>query len=148
MSAFQCTDEHISALAGYAARHGLCRAVNPDPRRMTDAEFIGALLHKANLASLHARYGGKADDISEPLFRFDARAAERVLHASPVAIIKAAQCFNYQACEVDDYEKTAAAECMRFVISNAIHELPGYNDAAWGSPLPAVSAVPSARRAG
>lgn len=141
MSAFQCDDSHISALAGYAAKHGL--SYIPGSGREHDAALIGKMLHAANVASMFARYEGRhgTDPNDAPPFVFNASAAARALHCPPIAIIKAAQCFEYQACEVNDWTETVAARCIASIIANAIHDLPGYNDAAWGSPLPAVSAV-------
>ena len=140
MSAFQCDDSHISALAGYAAKHGLCY-VATFPHRENDAERVGIMLHAANVASVFARYQGRHGSDDAAPFVFNARAAARVVDAAPIAVIKAAQCFEYQACEVDGWDETPAARCIRQIIAHAISDLPGYNDAAWGSPLPAVSAV-------
>jgi hypothetical protein len=52
-------------------------------------------------------------------------------HQSPMQIIKLCRCFNYQACEVDDYIRTPAASMINTIINVAISNLPGYDDLKW-----------------
>lgn len=129
MSAYLCTDAHISALAGYAVKHNLPRYVkNLDLADPSSAAELARRLHAVNLASVNFRYRENNSDS----FTFDARAARCELSA--VQVIKAAHCFNYQACEPSDWDETAEARLIQAIISSASHDLPGYNEAAWGVP--------------
>ncbi len=51
---------------------------------------------------------------------------------SPVEIIKAAQCFDYQACETDDWKESVACKIIQHIEGTAIRMLPGYEQAPWG----------------
>jgi hypothetical protein len=51
---------------------------------------------------------------------------------SPVAILKACDCYDYQACETPDYWETEAFAIVRAIRNRAIRLLPGYDEAeAW-----------------
>lgn len=138
MSAFQCSDSHISALAGYAAHHGLSYVVGYGPA--SDAARVGAMLHTANVASMNARYRKTPH---APTFVFNASAADRAIHCPAVSIIKAANCLDCQSNEVEGWTDTRAAECLRSIVNHAIGNLPGYDAAAWGSPLVAMKRDPN-----
>lgn len=124
MSCFICDDKHISALAGYAAH----------VRGNDSAREIAEILYEANVQSFVARYEGRYTNEIEP-FEFDDNAATKGAHAKPVAIIKAAHCFAYQACEFDGWETCSAKKIVDAIVSNATHDLPGYDDAARGAPV-------------
>jgi hypothetical protein len=121
MSAFMCSDKHISALACYAAQHDVCRYVGR-------AEELAKLLHKSNALSLTARYG----DPDDPPFEFH---FVETRNLPLINVIKAAHCFEYQACEYDGWEKSEAKRVIESIVSNATVSLPGYDDAPWGSPV-------------
>jgi hypothetical protein len=131
MSCFICDEKHISALAGYA------EVVERDYHRLGGSRSpkqIAKILYDANVRSFAARYEGRhAEDICE--FEFDARAALKGSHANSVSIIKSASCFEYQACEFEDWETSEAKKIIRAITSHAISKLPGYEQAAWGSPV-------------
>jgi hypothetical protein len=145
MSAFMCTDEHIAILAEYAcARPMLASLVSPivsqayhanrDERR-TDAEIVGAALYIENEKSVRARYPSDSGNMVSAwgyVHRMALRA--RALAVPAVAIIKATECYRYQACEHDGWEGSAVEQLTAAIISDAIGELPGYDAAAWGAP--------------
>lgn len=124
MSCFICDEKHISALAGYA------KAVI---REKSDLE-IAKILYEANVRSFNARYEGRyTEEIGA--FDFDLSAAALGAHAKPVAVIKAVHCFEYQACEFDGWKESEAKEICRAIVAHAVRSLPGYEQAAWGSPV-------------
>ena len=121
MSAFICNNYHISLLAAYATNKRLS-CVNG-----LDAEQVGAILYAENLASVNYRYNDTQD--AQEVFKFDSRAQHT--SASPIAILKAAKCLDYQSCEHDTWDKSQAHKIVEAIISTAIYYLPGYQDAQW-----------------
>lgn len=132
MSAYLCDPHHVALLAVMAARQ-------PYGKPGTENENA-ATLALANLASLDVRYGPSPVEREPRAYVADCVKACRDWRwspkPSPVEIIKAVQCFDYQACEVADYEDTPAAKITRRVKSDAIASLPGYEEAPWGAPEP------------
>jgi hypothetical protein len=47
-------------------------------------------------------------------------------------IIKACDCFDYQACETDDYEQSLAFKIITAIRSRAWHSMQAYDAAPWG----------------
>ncbi len=123
MSAFICNDYHISILAAAAANRYRC-ALGATP------EKVGAMLYAANVQSIKARYPSDAKEHFEP-FEFDNRALINSLDLSGVAILKACQCFAYQACEFEGWEKSEACQMINRIRAEAIGRLAGYDEAEW-----------------
>lgn len=48
------------------------------------------------------------------------------------AILKACDCYTYQACEAIGHEETDAASFVRSLAAWAVRRLPGYDAAPWG----------------
>jgi len=51
---------------------------------------------------------------------------------------------KYQSCEHDGWESSKAKAIVDALRSSAWHALPGYEDAAWGPPVPPAPAERSA----
>ncbi len=105
-----------------------------------NADWIGGVLLAENIRSLVSRYGASAaqDDAGgcDPwAYRFREHVAANA-HGGKVAVqaLKALACFDYQACESDDYDRTDAAHIVRDMRAEAIRALPGYEFASWGAP--------------
>lgn len=135
MSAFLCSDAHLSVLVAYARAHRLCESMgrfsvvlkhDEAPVMMRDMleQQQGEVLRLENERSLCARY---PDDPDTSPFVYKKPA----VLPSHVAIIKLCQCYEYQACETPDYEGTAAALFVQHILSGAIRNLPGYEAAPW-----------------
>jgi hypothetical protein len=90
--------------------------------------FVDILL-RANLDSLRARYPQETV-FKHPHYMVFRRAPAADL--VPVLVLKTAQYFNHQACEVSDYEETDAATIARLIIAKAVRALPGYDSAPYG----------------
>ncbi len=132
MSSYVCNAAHISALAGYATSRDLargCRFSAADDHR-SEEELLARSFHRANEKSVMAQYR----QATETEFRFDRKAADAGRKLSPVQIIKAVQAFEYQACEAEGWETSAVHDATQAILTQAIRELPGYEDAAWGVP--------------
>lgn len=127
MSAFMMDDESLIALAIEAARDYGGRV---DPQAARDALWD---LHAGNVASLKARYPRNWEIMISPLPALTDAMVSRAKVYPPLAIVKAARCYDYQACEVATeacpYEGTRAFEVSHRAMLRAIDRLPGYADA-------------------
>jgi hypothetical protein len=124
MSAFLCSDNHINALVEYAfsdrddyiyLRHRFGAA---------DKQALAELLYNENWRSLRTRYN---DPETGPGITYRPRP---LLDA--ITILKLCDCYDYQACETEDYDTTRAAKAINFIRHKAIRALPGYEEAPWG----------------
>lgn len=120
MSAFQCSANHIAAVIGSAAFYDRIHA--------REVETEAATLAAENARSVAYRYKDSCEPVAVPV---DLIERWRAWPLSPVALIKAVQCLEYQSCECEDYERTAAARLLRGIMSLAISKLPGYEAAGW-----------------
>ncbi len=121
MSAFIVSMTTIDALVTYAIGGGPYRVTGDDPDK------VGQMLVDQNYRSVEARYH---EPSQIPRYRF----RPYIKPLSQVDMIKLSQCYDYQACETEDYETTAAARLMKGIRSKAIRALPGYEAAPWGLP--------------
>ena len=90
---------------------------------------MGQVLAEQNYRSVTHLYGPdrQGDIVFEP-FRSD----PLVGPLSPVAALKACDCYDYQSCETGDYPDTEACAIVERVRSRATKALPGYDEAqAW-----------------
>jgi hypothetical protein len=119
------SDLHLNAIVAYASRHAGSVRINNERINITGNEQrIIDILETANKESLHVRYGD--DDVATGIkYKMTDK------YQSPMQIIKLCNCFNYQASDVNDYERTPAATITNAIIKSAIYNLPGYDDLAW-----------------
>lgn len=121
MSAWLCSEYHINTI------------VNAVGGNQKDFE----MLVKENLRSLASRYPGR-DFLVE--WQNDAKTFKFRKSAPLVPmtqLVKACNCFDYQACETDDYYGTAAAKFVEKVRAHALAnggktEGAEYDAAKWG----------------
>lgn len=143
MSAFQCSPSHIAAIIGTAHKLDPSRTSLPDMSRemarhpdlaaeYTDsASFAGALLARENARSLDHRYAhhSTAHAWAAPSALDCAMWYSRPL--SPIALIKAIQCLDYQSCEHDAWSLSDAKRLLDQIARAAISKMDGYEEAAW-----------------
>lgn len=149
MSAYILDPAAFAAIAEratqYHARNCIIGPYRKTGHRMDDALHIAAELARANIASVAARYPDDQDGERPGALGTDAeivveavRIADAMLvrppELSPVQMLKLLDCFDYQACEVDDYERSDARRQVQAVRRNVIASMPGYDAAAWGIP--------------
>lgn len=129
MSAFMCSDTHLTALAAYAVRHGLSSPIRCEgPDSMTGlVEAVFRVLERENGASLAARYSEDRGVIGGQL---DRRAM--VTEYPLITIIKACHCYAYQACEHRAWPDSHAKTIVERIEEHAVRHLPGYDAAPWG----------------
>jgi hypothetical protein len=151
MSCFVVSDYHVSAIVAWAIRHQALVGISPD-----------ALAHElaaANRAAFAERYEGRYQDELAPFAGLDRSAGADL---APVTIVKACDCFEYQAGDWSAWRDSEAAAHLAAIRATAQaaclggryypeprHDLPGYDQAAWSldepEPEPVADLVTEAR---
>lgn len=121
MSAFQCSPEHIAAVATYGAAS------------INQAQFIAQLLTEANAASVAYRYQDRiqSHQVSVALII-------EYFHSpvNPIEVIKLIASLEYQSCEVPGWEMNHAKAMIDAIQSTAL--VAGWGDS--GTDLETVRA--------
>lgn len=122
MSAFIVEDDLIDLLVTYATSGGPFRVSAENPQK------LGDMLVAENYRSVNHRY--RESDPPHP-YRYHVWSGVM----DPVQVIQSCNCFDYQACETDDYRDTPAARLVDNIRSKAIRAaLPQMEKAKWGAP--------------
>lgn len=122
MSAFLCSEKHISTLVFELAWREVCPDTPSFRRLLMD------LLLQTNLDSLRARYpddpeSSKAEDYN---YRYN---PEKGLH--PIAVYKLASCYEYQSCEHEGWKTSQAKDYIDRLREAVIVQSPEYVNAKW-----------------
>jgi len=138
MSAFIVNNEHIHALVTAAKQSRDFRFYYKENlyyvNDLKECDFIGQMLLNENYRSVNFRY---SEEIKAPNYEF-----EYSIGFSPIEIIKACHCFNYQSCETDDYYDSLSYKFIKTLIETMIMILPGYNNADWEIINKKTNAIP------
>jgi hypothetical protein len=138
MSAFIVGHDHINALVSWAVDNqvtyfhpGFSNPLSIDRRTATE---IGRILLHENERSVRYRYpNGAPEDLPgtsgerAETYVFRARGAR----LSPVGVIKAVHCLEYQSCEHDGWRASVAFSICQDIKEAATYRLPGYDAADW-----------------
>lgn len=127
MSAFVVSKKHVAALANFAVRQKVW--IGTHSAGPGDFESIYTTLAKENVRSVCHRYEDEKPEAYDDFLKPAGRGKHVV--DSPVAVIKLAQCLDYQSCETDDWQETQACKILKAIINKAIDCLPGYDAAPW-----------------
>jgi hypothetical protein len=138
MSAFVVSHDHIDALLSLALAHRTYGPVSyfvKDTQRLVaiteeNVTEVGRILLTECERSVNHRYPGEDElpgTIGQNAATYTFRPWPRAL--DPVAVLKGCDCFDYQACETDDYEASLAWTIIQAIRKRAIHGLPGYDNA-------------------
>jgi len=131
MSAYIVEDAHIDALINFAISKKASYYFTGNNRRIDftkeTANEIGQHLLNENFRSVNHRYRNEYGKPHKYNFKFKLTPAH-----SPVAILKAINCLEYQSCEHDEWETSEAYKILDGIKSYAIYALPGYEAANWG----------------
>jgi hypothetical protein len=92
-------------------------------------QAIGQVLVDENYRSVNARYRGEYGQPHKFVMNMGFKHHRKM---SAVEVLALCNCYDYQACESDDYETTKAHGLTDYIRHIAIRELPGYDDAPWG----------------
>lgn len=131
MSAFVVGDFHINCLVGWAfARSSVCPVSYMwRGQRMYwrgNEERIAQVLYAENVRSVSFRYPGKV--LTEGhRYRLESYGGQM----TPIQVIRAAHCLEYQSCECEDWQDTEACAMLVGLVEAAVRALPGYEQAAW-----------------
>lgn len=131
MSAFLCSEKHINTLVAYGVHNDVSAYILGNAGQKywqafrKDPDLIAGILTTANVESVNYRY-------DEDTVLTDVKyTSVATAHLSPIQIVKLCNCYDYQACEVDDYDDSPAASIVRAIREAAIRNVPGYEDAEW-----------------
>lgn len=117
MSAFIVNPTHLSAIVRWACLNNVSGVPGQEQEKVD-------LLHAENVKSVNYRYKEQTEPYT---ISYNAFAPE----LTPVQVIKACQCLDYQSCEHPEWEKSAACALLKTISDQAISKLPGYDAAAW-----------------
>ena len=150
MSAYLCEAKHIGAIASFlGSDRGQVSYVERHLEKGTAiaesepiAVRVGVELGRENLRSVSARYphdngdgdrpGEAHDSDTDYLARCSQCSRLFLPSVNPARMLKALDCYEYQACETNDYPQSRAANLIKLARARAIRALPEYEDAAWG----------------
>ena len=157
MSAFTCQPEHFQQLAIFATQQRPGERMRIEPRYLRHpasrvwaaiaaasgddmvqdrvATFYANTLQAENVRSVNYRY--QDSEVATPI-TVPFRAA---LLVNPIDILKMCDCLEYQSCETDDWEQSAAFELLSLIRRAAIRALPGYEKAPWDYITPTSKAA-------
>lgn len=138
MSAFYVGFDHINAILTAAwksnVRFTLDKRHHNLDSDVLNYQILGVHLAMANVESLAARYPSSWNEMipeGQAPHQFEFTPDPHASRMEPIALIKLTHCYDYQCCEVFDYDSSVAAGVMRDIRDFAIHKTPGYNDAPW-----------------
>jgi hypothetical protein len=123
MSAYIVSDNHINAIVKFASQHS-SGGFGVVPQVAGNEQAIAELLLAENTRSINYRYR-ESTPVEPIVFSLDAPTL------SPIQVLKACDCLDYQSCETDDWESTTACKLISAIKSDAVRRLPGYDSAEY-----------------
>lgn len=124
MSAFMCSDRHLSALAAFYI----------NTVRNTDTfDEIFTKLYDMNKVAIETRYPGDAGMIGAPPVASYAVGKDFIDVHGFGAVAKLAHSYAYQACEAGDYDGSAADIIVQTVVENVVRESTSYKEGPWSA---------------
>lgn len=128
MSVFIVNQYHINAMVNTLRRlnrEGIwVNELYFDPYCAQDMQALGQIFLDENYSSYCHRY---SEELSPEKFVYQ---RDTKLFA-PVAILKAAHCYEYQTCESPTWEDSDAKTALEMLRTGCIRRLEGYEEAAW-----------------
>ncbi len=119
MSAFIIHEDHINALVSYAKTKKLLGDFS--------AQQWTTELYQENVKSIEYRYPSEKEKYSKDIsFQIDYYAVSRL---RAIDILKMVACYEYQACEHQEWETSAAYKMCQRLKNYAVRNLPGYEEA-------------------
>lgn len=133
MSAFIVSDKHIAAMIEFARTHDAYSSgywwkdtkTGEEVKHMFDNEAAQKLVNE-NYRSVNYRY----QDNTQPK-KYNPFQSLSPQNLDPVQILKACNCYDYQACETNDYNESEARYIVDQIRHLAINALIGYEEAQW-----------------
>lgn len=146
MSAFIVEKSTVDAIVTYAVgsirRVHTCRAMSPNEEAIGGCVYterytpqqIGQILWDENRISVDYRYREKnapTPYVYSPTVNGWVE-PNKMRALLPIDVIKLCHCLEYQSCEHAEWDSSWAKDFLDRVVSRALRELPGYEDAPWG----------------
>jgi hypothetical protein len=106
----------------------------------TKAADVANMLWRENIASVSCRYPNESSNTLPGPKKQDFVITPDDFHMglwseyTPVRVLKACDCFEYQSCEHDGWKWSEALAFINALRNRAIECLPGYDEADWGAP--------------
>lgn len=126
MSAFVVSDKHINTLLTWG-NHCIQSIAWEDKKYYFDntdsLQKMAEIMLTENYRSVNYRYL-EQEEPHKIEFHFEP-------DATPIQIVKACECYDYQCCETDDWKETFAHKINEWIKESAIQRLPGYEQAKW-----------------
>lgn len=143
MSAFVVSHAHIDALLTFADNKRMLNDIgyHIDRNKQFTWTDIGRILLAENERSVCHRYpdttpGDCPGTIGEEAISYRFKTWQPAFRMQftqlCVTVIKACDCFDYQACETDDYAESISHRIIEAIRAKAVRCLPGYDNAPWG----------------
>ena len=95
---------------------------------------VANTLMTENYKSVYFRYRG--NDVEEPETITAADVSSVVFRFDPIQVVKAVDCYQYQACEHDEWKDSMSKLLTDQLQGQAISKIDGYDAAPWGCPQP------------
>ncbi len=161
MSAYICDREHIiymvqaamaRRIAGAGCTVNWCHGNPLEWHKLGPCDFdkaadVANMLLRENYRSVSHRYPHESSATLPgpiagvaPFTRKDF-AVVRWHSFEPAQVLKSCHCFEYQACETDDWETTEAHAFIAGLKGAACRSVAGYEKAEWGAPAPECKAI-------
>jgi hypothetical protein len=136
MSAWVVTKHHIDVLVSAAIERGIAVKFAPVGALVLvtpeNARFVGRMLLRENIASVVHRYSLSGTDEAIEYLRHLVRYNFTFYPAiRPSAVAQALSCYDYQSCEHDGYESSAAAFFVS-QLSASLGDQQGTDADPWG----------------
>ena len=135
MSAFVVGHDHIDGLLTFALAHSVSYWTGRESVTIArdNVSEIGRLLLDENEQSVGFRYGEHDPEdmpgtIGEQAANYQFRAFAAPI--PPIVILKACDCYDYQACEHDGWESSVAKRIVDAIRGSAVRRLPDWDKAA------------------
>ncbi len=151
MSAWICSHEHIAAIVGTFL------TVKDRYTEVTEPLTLARVLYAENMRSVDGRYGRHGSNNAEALSEFEAYWASHPVTAlqirrwegKPLSLgqfFKALACYEYQACECEDWQQTEAFKLCDQMRRQASGRVDGYETCPWGIDHPPPLRINARRR--
>lgn len=155
MSAYLCENEHFVQLAAwlcnddYSGLGWLARQTSYHADHIHADEIathVANILKKENARSLCARYDDRADeywnDKDDAIPPITLGEVTRMQGCDLGKIAKATDCYEYQACETDDFRESVAWRILGIIRKEIGTRQRGYEEANWGIPVEFTEPAP------
>lgn len=124
MSAFVVSDTHLRVITNAWEKLDSQYLYHNGKRHDLTPQAVGQILRVQNVKSVNYRYQER-----RRYGMFEHRPLRR--HIDGIQLLKVLDCYEYQANETPNYERTLAAAIIQDIRRATITDLPGWDEAQW-----------------